>query len=121
MRLQHDGKKAEIDAVVMCHNSKRDAFPEVYRPGDIPNATTLIMALQARLIINQAGGVLENAGLCLHRHFGFPVIPGSAVKGCARHAAWCEWDDTEEGEDKQRLAREIALTFGYPTGDHGLD
>jgi len=51
--------------------------------------------LQSRLMVNMAGGVMENAGLCLDR-FGLPYIPGSAVKGCARRAAlaalheWCE-------------------------------
>lgn len=51
--------------------------------------------LQSRLLINMAGGVMENAGLCLDR-FGLPYLPGSAVKGCARRAAlaalreWCE-------------------------------
>ncbi len=50
--------------------------------------------LQSRLMVNMAGGVMENAGLCLDR-FGLPYIPGSAVKGCARRAAlaalheWC--------------------------------
>ncbi|HZR18954.1 MAG TPA: type III-B CRISPR module RAMP protein Cmr6, partial [Verrucomicrobiae bacterium] len=42
--------------------------------------------LQARLMVNMAGGVMENAGLCLDR-FGIPYIPGSAVKGCARRMA----------------------------------
>ncbi len=55
----------------------------------------LFAQLQARLMVNMAGGVMENAGLCLDR-FGLPYIPGSAVKGCARRAAlaalreWCE-------------------------------
>jgi hypothetical protein len=46
-------------------------------------------------MVNMAGGVMENAGLCLDR-FGLPTIPGSAVKGRARRAAldalrgWCE-------------------------------
>jgi CRISPR/Cas system CMR subunit Cmr6 (Cas7 group RAMP superfamily) len=46
-------------------------------------------------MVNMAGGVMENAGLCLDR-FGLPYIPGSAVKGCARRTAlaalreWCE-------------------------------
>ncbi len=110
-------KRDEITDVVKCHNTKRDAFPGAFSPADLPDAVTLHMKLAYRLIVNQAGGVLENAGLCLHRHFGFPYIPGSAVKGAARHAAWCRWDD--EGEAGQAL--KIALTFGYPTGDRGLD
>jgi CRISPR type III-B/RAMP module RAMP protein Cmr6 len=55
----------------------------------------LYAQLQSRLMVNMAGGVMENAGLLLDR-FGLPYIPGSAVKGCARRAAlaalreWCE-------------------------------
>jgi len=58
-------------------------------------ARVIYAQLQARLMVNMAGGVMENAGLCLDR-FGMPYIPGSAVKGCARRAAlaalreWCE-------------------------------
>lgn len=58
-------------------------------------ATILHAQLQSRLMVNMAGGVMENAGLCLDR-FGLPYLPGSAVKGCARRAAlaalheWCE-------------------------------
>ncbi len=40
-----------------------------------------------RLIIGQADGVLENCGLTLHRYFGIPCLPGSALKGLARDAA----------------------------------
>lgn len=62
-----------------------------------PSLTTtdLHAQLQSRLMVNMAGGVMENAGLCLDR-FGLPYIPGSAVKGCARRTAlgalreWCE-------------------------------
>src|ERR1035437_2733694 len=46
----------------------------------------LLAELQSRLMINMAGGVMENAGLCMDR-FGVPYIPGSAVKGCARRMA----------------------------------
>lgn len=59
-----------------------------------PDKEILHAQLQARLMVNMAGGVMENAGLCLDR-FGLPYIPGSAVKGCARRAAlaalheWC--------------------------------
>jgi CRISPR/Cas system CMR subunit Cmr6 (Cas7 group RAMP superfamily) len=57
---------------------------------------TLHAQLQSRLMVNMAGGVMENAGLCLDR-FGLPYIPGSAVKGCARRAALAalhEWSET---------------------------
>ena len=65
---------------------------------------TLFAQLQSRLMVNMAGGVMENAGLCLDR-FGLPYIPGSAVKGCARRAAlaalheWCETGVKPTGDD----------------------
>ena len=86
----------------------------------IPSSISIFMRLNSRLIVNHAGGVLENAGLCVHRHFNYPFIPGSAVKGIARHAAWMEWKEKmEDGkeEDAENIAKKIALIFGYPTGD----
>lgn len=71
------------------------------------NATLLYAQLQSRLMLNMAGGVMENAGLCLDR-FGLPYIPGSAVKGCARRAAlaalheWCESNQKPGAADADR-------------------
>ena len=44
------------------------------------------LTTRTRLLIGFAGSgtVLENS-LCLHPLYGFPVIPGSALKGLARH------------------------------------
>ena len=106
-------------------NEKRTAIDfavkgvqENFRPAiRHPLAKTFIMKLGGRMIINQAGGVLENAGLCIHRHFGYPYIPGSAVKGIARHAAWLKWVDEKDEKKKLETAEKIAMTFGYPTGD----
>jgi CRISPR type III-B/RAMP module RAMP protein Cmr6 len=62
--------------------------------------TNLLYAqLQARLMVNMAGGAMENAGLCLDR-FGMPYIPGSAVKGCARRAALAALHDWPQANQK---------------------
>lgn len=92
----------------------------VSRPFDVSCGVTFQMKLKSRLIVNHSGGVMENASLALHPHFGTPVIPGSAVKGIARHAAWCVWKDAEE-EDRDLYAGIIAELFGYPTGEDQLD
>ena len=107
-----ENKRNQIDAVVKCHNkhSKNQSFTH-------PASEKLYMKLGGRLIINQAGGALENAGLCLGRNFGSPYIPGSAVKGCARHYAWELWQAMEESAKRQELAKKIATTFGFPTND----
>ena len=95
------------------HTSARVSSFSVFR--SVPSSVSIIMRINSRLIVNHAGGVLENAGLCIHRHFNYPYIPGSAVKGIARHAAWNEWYETRR--DDAELAKKIAITFGYPTGD----
>ncbi|MCX7819867.1 MAG: type III-B CRISPR module RAMP protein Cmr6 [Kiritimatiellae bacterium] len=93
------------------------------------NAFKLEVKLQSRMMVNMAGGVMENAGLCIDR-FGVPYIPGSAVKGCARRAAlaalreWCETGQKPAGdhplarccedfETQQRMLENVALVFGW--------
>ncbi len=107
VRLGENTKKDEIARVVACHAKHRRQLPPFTPAG----AVTFTAALGGRLIVNQAGGILENAGLCLHRHFGDPHIPGSAVKGLARHAAWLAWN-VAEGEEKTEIERKMGLVFG---------
>lgn len=80
------------------------------------DALTLYAQLQSRLMVNMAGGVMENAGLCLDR-FGLPYIPGSAVKGCARRMAIQQLLETEGPEAKAELLAKIALVFGWGEAD----
>jgi CRISPR-associated protein Cmr6 len=86
---------------------------------------------QSRLLVNLAGGVFENGGLSLDRVSGLPVIPGSAVKGCARRlvlAALQEWTSERltTGDFENPLASvidgfdspaglllEVAVVFGW--------
>lgn len=79
-----------------------------------PNrVVTVTAALGGRLAINLAAGVIDNAGICLDRCFGFPFIPGSAVKGITR--AWALWDVLEEKQmdlKKQKLEMALVL-FGF--------
>ena len=84
-------------------------------------ATTLITQgcvllhakLEARLILDAAGGVMENGGICLDRTSGIPFIAGAAVKGCARRYAIHLLSEEEDLDLKARLLAEIAITFGY--------
>jgi CRISPR/Cas system CMR subunit Cmr6 (Cas7 group RAMP superfamily) len=76
----------------------------------------LFAQLKSRLMINMAGGVMENAGLCLDR-FGLPYVPGSAVKGCARRAATLALFETEAPEAKAKLLLHLALIFGWGDTD----
>jgi CRISPR type III-B/RAMP module RAMP protein Cmr6 len=85
-------------------------------------------------MMNMAGGVMENAGLLLDR-CGLPIIPGSAIKGCARRAAlaalreWCETGTKPAGEDNlfsslcsefitpAELLTRLCLVFGWVEQD----
>lgn len=86
----------------------------------LPCSIFFRMKLKSRMMVNHSGGVMENATLALHPHFGTPVVPGSALKGLAGHAAWCEWMGAHDGE-KDILASLIAEIFGCPTGVETLD
>ena len=110
VRIGNSLKKEEIDEVVGKTVRKVDAF-------EPKGAVSFVARLRSNLILNHAGGVLENAGLCIHPHFNAPYIPGSAVKGCARHAAWCKWHEEKDEANKEELANIIAEVFGFPTGD----
>lgn len=61
------------------------------------------LKLGARMIVNHAGGVIENAGLALDRNSGAPFIPGSTIKGIARAGAAMSDVKPEE----------VALIFGW--------
>lgn len=117
VHIGDNSKKDEIEAVVACHRAHAKPIP-LFEP---KGCASFVAQLRSRLIVNQAGGILENAGLCLHPHFGAPYIPGSAVKGIARHAAWCAWNEETDATKKEELAAGIAEVFGYPTNDDGLD
>ena len=80
------------------------------------SAASFSAKLGARMMINMAGGVIENAGISLDRLFGLPFIPGSAVKGIARQEAL--WDiHTADASAKEVLLKNALLAFGYGAHD----
>lgn len=81
-------------------------------PSDI-----LFMKLNARLIVNSAVGVIENAGLCLDRFSGLPFIPGSAVKGCARRMAIQRLKEAPDEISKKDILEKATLMFGWNASD----
>ena len=75
---------------------------------------SIVAKLEGRMAINLAEGLIENAGICLDRLFGLPYIPGSAVKGIARHAAlWNIRNSTSQNKEEALLT--FAKTFGFGT------
>jgi len=75
-------------------------------------AGLLFARLKERLIVNAAGGVMENGGLCLDRTSGLPFIPGTALKGCARKLAISTLKEAADA-DKASLLEAIAYIFGW--------
>ena len=114
-------KKEEIQAVIDRVNSlsEKGTFSGCIPPLP-PGAKEIRAPLGGRLIVDPSGSLIEHAGMKLHPHFGMPFVPGSSVKGVARHAAWCEWRDADE-KDKAGIAERIASVFGYPTNEKKLD
>lgn len=110
MAKHPDGRKAALWARLLQDGLGLDACALLYAQ------------LQSRLMVNMAGGVMENAGLCLDR-FGMPSIPGSAVKGCARRAAlaalreWCETGQKPGAteQDKENLFTAACESFSEPS------
>jgi CRISPR type III-B/RAMP module RAMP protein Cmr6 len=102
------------------------------------HAAQLYARLMSRLMVDMAGGVMENANVQLDR-YGLPVIPGSAVKGCARRMAlqalhdWVQAqadhptpDDAcapcgEGFSNPAEMLAAIARIFGWTTEDWKTD
>lgn len=80
-------------------------------------AITFVAALGGRLLINMAGGVMENSGLALDRITGLPYIPGTAVKGIARNCALWEIRNEPNPERKVHLLRYAFAIFGFSPND----
>lgn len=130
---RHNFFKSAISKRMEPH--KRDAWRDFLLTGlDLRPEDLLFAQLQARLMVNMAGGVMENAGLCLDRLTGIPYIPGSAVKGCARRMAIQELFESGAGfqpangqedttakskrwDDCAQLVVKIARVFGWADQD----
>ncbi len=108
-------RATELQFVINCYKAHHKTAS--LSPWKHPKECVFYALLQGNLIINQSGGILENAGLCLNRLHGYPCIPGSAVKGVASMAAFREWME-QQTED---LALRIVDVFGFPTGHLKLD
>lgn len=75
-------------------------------------AVTIRARLRSRMAINLSDSLIPNAGISLDRLFSAPLVPGSAVKGNARHAALIELKrEKTSPELASKLAHFIAV-FG---------
>ena len=107
-------RASEIHAITACHRASPRKSPiRLYGDG----AIQFVASLEGNLIVNQSGGILENAGLCLNPFRSYPLIPGSALKGIARQAAREEW----RSQPNPALVERIAKVFGYQGKQDELD
>ncbi|MBO4630820.1 MAG: type III-B CRISPR module RAMP protein Cmr6, partial [Lentisphaeria bacterium] len=82
-------------------NNSRNKLPSAYSLPAPPDGMGREFLLRSggRLLVNHSGGLIENSNLRLHRLFGYPQIPGSALKGIARAYA------NENAEDREQFSR----------------
>ena len=119
-------KGREIDAVVSMYARGQQVFGtgEFQHPFLRPKkAVEFYAKLEGNLAINLAGGIMENANISVHPHFNAVRIPGSALKGIARHCARMQWKAEFDAENPEahRTAADICAVFGYPIGDKVFD
>ncbi len=58
------------------------------RKNSLPDKLAFNLTTRTRLIVNHGGESILDNSIALHTYYGFPIIPGSAIKGVARH--FCE-------------------------------
>ncbi|MEI6605372.1 MAG: type III-B CRISPR module RAMP protein Cmr6 [Verrucomicrobiota bacterium] len=80
-------------------------------------AVTFVATLGGRLLINMAGGIMENSGLSLDRITGLPCIPGTAVKGITRHCALWEIRREQDPTKQTLMLRSALAIFGFSPND----
>jgi CRISPR-associated protein Cmr6 len=80
-------------------------------------AVTFVASLGGRLLINMAGGVMENSGMALDRITGLPYIPGTAVKGITRNCALWEIRNESDTSKQILMLRHALAIFGFSPND----
>lgn len=91
-------------------------FLGLFRSAYKERALMVVGQLKGRLAINLSSSLIQNAGASLDKLFGMPFIPGSAIKGSARHAALAELK-AATGEDRRTLFGAFRTVFGTADND----
>lgn len=110
-RVKWDSK--ELNELRASHTRR---FLGLFRKAYGKLSVVTIGQLEGRLAINLADSLIQNAGICLDRLFGLPYIPGSAIKGVARHAALAELKSAS-GENRRNLFKQVVAIFGCAKND----
>lgn len=125
--LLKDAAQAEILSRTSCHKpellalraKQTEAIREKTLASYGDNGFSIEAKLEGRMAINLAEGLIQNAGICLDRLFGLPYVPGSAVKGVARHAALWSVKELDPDKREDRLLA-FSKTFGFGTDETKL-
>ncbi len=107
--------KGDAALVQVANRNSRSLLSDLARSFS-GRVVTFEARLGGRLMVNLAGGVIENSGMALDRCFGLPFIPGSALKGISRSQALWEIHAAEDSE-KERLLRMAMVLFGFGARD----
>lgn len=114
--LSNSSCEADDAGRIRAEHTRR--FVSLFRESFADRAAVTVARLEGRLAINLADSLIQNAGISLDRLTGLPTIPGSAIKGAARHAALAEIKDLPEAEQKARFEI-FRRVFGTADNDFG--
>lgn len=77
------------------------------KKNSLPGMSNFTLTTRTRLIVNHGGESILDNSIALHPYYGFPIIPGSAIKGVTRQ--YCE--------EFENLDKDIKKIFGNFPGD----
>lgn len=113
-------KRTELEKFIRLFSNSGQAYNKIYQRWQqaFGNQKPLSFQTAGPMALHLArAGSLENAGICLHRLFGFPYIPGNGVKGLAHAWACTVWFPAQcsnaQSEDEKKSAwKMIVEVFG---------
>ena len=88
----------------------------------IPDRKIISMTTKTRMVVGLGAESVLETGITLHPYWGFPVIPGAAVKGVTHHYCCEESDDMSEKERNdifgtQDVQGKIVFMDAWPSGE----
>lgn len=87
---ENNYKKRHLEKIIQCKFPlKSDQYQYLNdRKNSLPRTIPFFLNTKTRVIVNHGSeSILENS-IAIHPYYGFPIIPGSAIKGITRH--YCE-------------------------------
>ncbi|RKY69195.1 MAG: type III-B CRISPR module RAMP protein Cmr6 [Candidatus Latescibacterota bacterium] len=85
------------------------------RKNSLPITYPFTLTTRTRLIVNHGDESIMENSIALHPQYGFPIIPGSAVKGVTRH--YCEEFLEKTGKNKKSIKK----IFGNSSDDEDAE